>query len=381
MTSPRTRTCTDSSDGSFTASSFDGLEGYEDGSTGRRCYTLRLLDASSGLSPPVTPTQPPSPDRTHRQPPGTPGRARRRRPHRTLAPWHPRVLGTWVAIGFGALCARLPLWLLLQLGSLLGRVVWLVGGRRRRITEINLSLCFPDPELTAVERRRLGRSTFRHLGISIAETLVAWLGPGRPLDHRVTLEGFDELRAAARSGRGVLLVGAHFACMEFIGGPLSRALALDVVYRRNRNPAWEWLQVRGRGRYFRNLIERDDARGIVRALRNGHVVWYAPDQDYGPRNAVFAPFFGVPAATLTATSRIATLTGAAVFFMAQHRDLGRRRWRVQVYPLPDFPTNAPDADARQLNLIIETAIRVDPAQYLWLHRRFKTPPPGASSPY
>jgi KDO2-lipid IV(A) lauroyltransferase len=291
------------------------------------------------------------------------------------------VLGTWLAIGIGAVCARLPLGLLLRAGDLLGRAAWHVGGRRRRITETNLSLCFPAPAHAADARERLARATFRHLGISVAETLVAWLHPRRPLDHLITFEGFDALRTAAGTGHGVLLIGAHFACMEFIGGPLGRAIDLDVVYRRNRNPAWQWLQRHGRGQHFRHLIERDDTRAIVRALRNGRVVWYAPDQDYGPRHAVFAPFFGVPAATLTATSRIAALTGAHVFFMSQHRDLTRRRWCVQVSPVTDYPTGNPDADARRLNAIIETAVRVDPAQYLWLHRRFKTRPTGADRLY
>ncbi|MGA1676244.1 MAG: lipid A biosynthesis lauroyl acyltransferase [Pseudomonadales bacterium] len=301
------------------------------------------------------------------------GRRRRRTPA-----WHPRALLVWLLIACGWCIARLPLALLLRLGSRLGQVAWFFGGRRRAITETNLALCFP--ELSPEARATLGRAVFRHAGIGIAETLSVWLHPRRSLAPYVSLEGLDALRAAAQSG-GVLVLGGHFSALECVGPALADALPVAVVYRRNRNAAWEWLQVRGRRRYFSHLIERDETRSLTRALRAGHIVWYAPDQDYGPRHSVFAPFFGVAAATLAATARIVRLTGATVFFASQHRDDRQGRWTVRISRVHDYPGTDPVADATRINMLLEQAIRLDPAQYLWLHRRFKTRPAGAPPVY
>lgn len=301
----------------------------------------------------------------------------RRRRRRTPV-WHPRALLVWLLIAVGWCIARLPLAVLLRGGALLGRGAWWIGGRRRDITETNLRLCFP--ELDPAARSALGFAVFRHAGIGVAETLSVWLNPRRNLAPRICLEGVDALREAARRG-GVLVIGGHFSALECIGPALARALPMDVVYRRNRNAAWEWLQVRGRRRYFPNVIEREDTRSLIRALREGHIVWYAPDQDYGPKHSVFAPFFGVSAATLAATGRIVQLSGAAVFFASQHRDDVRGRWTVRISRIEDYPGSDPVADATRVNALLEQAIRIDPAQYLWLHRRFKTRPSGVPDPY
>lgn len=301
----------------------------------------------------------------------------RRRRRRTPA-WHPRALLVWLLIATGWCLARLPLAPLLRGGALLGRCAWRIGGRRRDITETNLRLCFPELDPSA--RAALGREVFRHAGIGIAETLSVWLNPRRNLAPRVCLEGADALRSAAQRG-GVLVIGGHFSALECVGPALASALPMDVVYRRNRNAAWEWLQVRGRRRYFPNVIEREDTRSLIRALREGHIVWYAPDQDYGPKHSVFAPFFGTTAATLAATGRIVRLGGAAVFFASQHRDEVPGRWTVRLAPIEDYPGSNPVADATRINALLEQAIRIDPAQYLWLHRRFKTRPDGVPDPY
>jgi KDO2-lipid IV(A) lauroyltransferase len=304
-------------------------------------------------------------------------RTLRRRRRRTPV-WHPRALLVWLLIAAGWCIARLPLSLVLRGGAWLGRCAWRIGGRRRHITETNLRLCFP--ELDDRAQASLGRDVFRHTGIGAAEALCVWLNPRRDLTSRIRLEGIDTLRSAAQRG-GVLVIGGHFSALECIGPALARALPLDVVYRRNRNAAWEWLQVQGRRRHFPNLIEREDTRALIRALRNGHIVWYAPDQDYGPRHSVFAPFFGINAATLAATGRVVRLSGAAVFFASQHRDDVRGRWTVRITPVEAYPGSDPVADATRINGLLEQAIRADPSQYLWLHRRFKTRPPGAPDPY
>jgi KDO2-lipid IV(A) lauroyltransferase len=285
------------------------------------------------------------------------------------------VWGSWLLIACGWLLARLPLRVLVTLGGATGRLAFRLAPSRRHITRMNLALCFPALDPTAQER--LAREVFRHTGVMLAETLVAWLAPRRPVAQRFTVHGIEHLRAAAAQGRGVLLVGAHFSCIDFASQALSNLIDLDVMYRKNRNPAWEWLQVHGRRHYFDGVIERDDTRTTLRRLKDGRILWYAADQDYGGRHSVFAPFFGIPAATITATARLARFNRSPVLFLAVHRDLDQLAWEVEISPvLEDFPSGDDVADASRINALVEAAVRRHPEQYLWLHRRFKTRPPG-----
>jgi Kdo2-lipid IVA lauroyltransferase/acyltransferase len=301
---------------------------------------------------------------------------RRKRP----APYHPRVWGAWMLIACGWLLARLPLRILVALGQAIGNLAFVVARSRRHITRVNLALCFP--ELDASAQQRLARDVFRHAGVSLCEQLVAWLNPRKPVARRFTVVGADHLRAAAAEGRGVLLVGAHFSCMDFASQALTQAVDIDVIYRANRNPAWEWLQVHGRQHYFDGVIERDDTRQVLRRLQAGRAIWYAADQDYGRKHSVFAPFFGIPAATITAGARLARFNDSPVLFIRQHRNLADLTWEVEIgAPIDGYPSGDDVADATRLNAIIEAAIRRDPAQYLWLHRRFKTRPAGEARPY
>lgn len=292
----------------------------------------------------------------------------------------PRVWGWWLAVGLGWLLVRLPLRWVMTTGEGLGLAAYHLARSRRQATEVNLALCFP--EWTDAERHRVARESFRHAGVCVVELLTAWLNPRRPLDHRFTISGVDHLTSAQAQGRGVLLLGAHFSCMDIIAQPLTVRTCFDVMYRRNRNPVLEWLQVHGRSHYFDAVIDRDDTRRTLRRLTAGHTIWYAPDQDYGRRRSVFAPFFGVPAATVTATARLARLKGSPVVFMSQYRNLDTLTWEVRLHaPLCDFPSGDDVADATRINAIIEAAVRERPEQYLWAHRRFKRRPEGLPNPY
>jgi len=295
-------------------------------------------------------------------------------------PYDPRVWGSWLAVAAAWLAARLPLRLLLAAGQGIGLAAYRLARGRRHITEVNLALCFP--ELSAAERDRLAREAFRHAGVSLAEMIMVWLNPGRSPTPRFTLHGVEHLERARAEGRGVMLVAGHFACIDIASRPVSELIPVDVVYRKNNNPAWEWLQVYGRRHYFQQVIERDDTRSLLQALKRGHVVWYAADQDYGPKHSVFAPFFGIQAATITATARLARFNGSPVVLISQHRSLDDLTWEVCFHPpLEDFPSGDDVADATRLNQLIEDAIRIRPAQYLWAHRRFKTRPAGEARPY
>jgi len=296
----------------------------------------------------------------------------------------PRCWPVWCLTAVAWLISRLPLRAVVGLGRISGNCLytlsgWL-GGSRRHITETNVRLCFP--ELDDRERAELARQSFIHTAIGAIESTQPWLHPGRDLRSRISLHGLEHLQAAAAAGRGVVLVGGHFSAMDIISQGLAAAVTMDVMYRKNRNPVWEWLQVNGRQRYFENVIERKDTRRLLRRLQAGHIVWYAPDQDYGPRHSVYADFFGVPAATITATARLAAFHASPVVFMSNFRNLDDMTWSVHFsQALADFPSGNEVADATRINRIIEAAIRQHPEQYLWMHRRFKTRPPGTPGVY
>ena len=298
-----------------------------------------------------------------------------------VRPPHPiRDLPSWAVVGLAWLIARLPIRGIYQLGRGLGTVAHRVMRDRRHVTQTNIRLCFP--ELRESAQHELARAAFQQVAVGALEIMIPWLNPKRNLLQRTEISGRQYLNAAIAEGRGVILLGAHFSTLDVVSQALSSCGPIDVIYRYNKNPVWEWLQQTGRRRYFNGVIERNDARNIVRCLRQGRVIWYAADQDYGPRHSVFAPFFNVPAATIVATMRLARLTGSPVLLMRQYRDNQRHRWHIDFQPhLKDFPTGDDHADAAYLNRLLEAAIRKHPAQYLWLHKRFKTRPGGESSLY
>jgi len=294
--------------------------------------------------------------------------------------YSPRVWDTWLVVAFGWLLARLPLRTISRVGILMGNLVYRLARRRRHITEVNLQMCFP--ELTSDERSSLVKQTMVHTSIGALEVVLPWLNPKRDLRERMTVTGVPHLEAAIAKGRGVVLIGGHFSAMDIVSQGLASAVDIDVMYRENKNPVWEWLQVAGRQRYFAGVIERTDTRQILRALKAGRTVWYAPDQDYGPKHSVFAPFFGVPAASITASSRLARFNNSPVLFMSHFRDWDALTWSVTFSPIIDgYPTDDDVADTTLINEILERAVRQHPEQYLWIHRRFKTRPAGEARLY
>ncbi len=292
----------------------------------------------------------------------------------------PKLWGTWALVGCGWLVARLPLPLLFPTGKRLGRLLFRFGGRRRRITAINLRLCFPDLGEDGIDA--LARRVFESVALGAFEICVAWLNPKRDLRTRTRVQGAELFQNAVAQGRGLVLLGGHFAVMDVVSRSLADLGPVDVMYRRNRNPVWEWLQVRGRRHYFQDVLERKDVRGALRSLKAGRALWYAADQDYGPKHSVFAPFFGVQAATITGAARLARANQSPVLMVTQHRDDATKTWTLKFEPAPPgFPSGDAQRDAAALNQAVEAAVRQHPEQYLWLHRRFKTRPPGETGLY
>lgn len=289
-----------------------------------------------------------------------------------------RELPVWLAIGLGVVAARLPWSWQRPLGAGLGVLLrWLLPGRRR-VVERQLTLCLP--ELDAAGRDALLRNNFRDLGIGVFEFLRAWWGSVDVQRAQVRIEGLEVLQRLRAQGRGVLLVSGHFMTLELCGRLLCDQVPLAGMYRPHATAAMEWAVKRGRLRYACAMFRRDELRPAVRHLKQGGLLWYAPDQDMRGRDAVFAPFFGLPASTITATHQLARLTGAAVvpFF---HRREGDRYVLRLADPLPDFPSADPVADSGRVNAAIEAMVREAPSQYLWLHKRFKRRPAGEPSLY
>jgi KDO2-lipid IV(A) lauroyltransferase len=287
---------------------------------------------------------------------------------------------TWLAAGLLWCITRLPYAWQLVVGRFLGHVISRLARDRRRIALTNLTLCFPD--LPERERQRLLDAHCASLGIALVETALSWWGSDRRLGKLATLTGLEHLRAALQQGRGAILLSAHFTTLEIGGRLLSLHAPFHVLYRSHKNPVIETLQRRARQRRFEKAIPRDDLRGMLTSLKQNRPVWYAPDQDFGRAHSVFVPFFGIPAATLTATSRLARVSGAPVVPFFQRRLPGARGYELTLLPaLEGFPGEDVEQDTRRIMTLIEERIRQQPDEYLWVHRRFKTRPPGAAPVY
>jgi KDO2-lipid IV(A) lauroyltransferase len=279
------------------------------------------------------------------------------------------------------LVAALPYTWQVPLGQGLGRCFGTLARYRRRIAATNLELCFP--ELSAGQRRELLEAHFAALGIGALETAVAWWGSDEKVRTLGEVVGREHLDAAMARGRGVILLTAHLVHLELGARFITFHQPFHALYRPHKNPLFDAVMRRERERRSRRApIDRVDIRRLLRALKQGHAIWYAPDQNYGPRNSILAPFFGVPALTVTATARLARLTGAAVVPYFPERLPDNGGFRVNVLPaLEDFPSGDPAKDAGRINRLVEEWIRHAPEQYLWVHRRFKKGPPGLRNIY
>lgn len=299
--------------------------------------------------------------------------ARRRKPVPSN-PTHPRHWGQWLVLGVLWLLARLPQGAALRVGEGLGAAAHRLWRSRRKVVERNLSLCFP--EMQPAERRDLCRRNFRFLGRGVAETALSWFG-GPAVDRiPLRIEGMEHLQAAEADGRPVILLCGHFMAVELAARLVGWQLHIGVIYKpMTKRPVFDRALLRGRSRTLAAVLPRDDIRNIVRTLKAGVPLWYAGDQDYGRRHSVFAPFFGVPAATITALTRLSRMSNARVVPLYFHAVPEDNSYRVVFEPaLEDFPSGDEVEDATRMNRILERAVLAHPAQYLWIHRRFKRQP-------
>lgn len=292
----------------------------------------------------------------------------------------PKYWASWVALGIIRLCTFLPYRIQMGIGSLLGYLSYVLLPRRKHIVKTNIRLAFP--ELNHAERKKLVLKTFASTGKGIFETAMAWWGSERRLKPMVTIKGLEHLQDALKQGKGVILLSAHFSSLELSGRLLSFSQPFQVTYKRAHNPLMEEILRHSRKKHFIDAINSYDTREMIKGLKKNIATWYAMDQDFGPRLHVFSPFMGVATCTLTTTSRLAKMSGALVvpYFPRRLDDSGK--YELTIHPaLENFPSGSEQQDADVINALITEHVRKAPDQYIWVHRRFKTRPPGEPDVY
>lgn len=298
-----------------------------------------------------------------------------------LALIKPRYWPWWLGIALLWCLTRLPYQTQLGVGRQLGRWVYRFAKRRRHIAQTNLKLCFPD--LSETQRQQLLYQHFESLGMGMLEMLDAWWLPNKFFQPLWEIHGTAHLQAALDRGKGVILLSAHFHALEVGGRLATLQTVIHAVYRPHEQPVIEYFFKNSREKYAEKAIPRNQVRDMLRSLKQNKTLWLATDQNYGHKNSVFAPFFGLPAATNTAISRFAQLSGARVIpFFIQRLDHQRGHYQVVFHPpLVNFPSGDNTQDAEQINRLIEKQICRAPEQYWWVHRRFKDRPVGTPEVY
>ena len=275
----------------------------------------------------------------------------------------------------------LPLTMLAFCGEWLGLALFALARERRRVCLVNLQRCFPD--MPVAHRQALARRHFRALARSIVERGILWWSSRARIARMVTLQGMAHLEAARARGP-VILLAPHFVGLDMGWSRLCLDQALASVYANQKNAVMNEALRRGRTRFGppRLFSRQDGIRPALTALRDGLPFYYLPDMDFGPRDAIFVPFFGVPAATITGLSRLARVAGAKVVPCITRMLPGGAGYELRCHPAWDnYPTDDVAADTRRMNAFIEERVLEMPEQYLWAHKRFKTRPAGEDKWY
>lgn len=271
----------------------------------------------------------------------------------------------------------LPLSVLSRVGEALGEVLYVLAAPRRKVVHINLRLCFP--ELSDEQRRRMARAHFRATTRSILERGILWWGSAERIRRTVTLSGTEHIAAAKAAGKPIILLAPHFVGLDMGGTRITMDYDIVSIYSMQNNPILNHWLLHGRSRFGNQLLlsRQDGVRHTVKGMKEGRPFYYLPDMDYGPKDSVFVPFFGVSTATITGLSRLAKMAGAVVIPCITTQRPGGGGYHTRCLPAwPDFPSADAVADTAYMNQQIEQWIAEQPEQYYWVHKRFKTRPPG-----
>ena len=287
---------------------------------------------------------------------------------------------TRIGIAFIWLLHFLPLWILALMGRGAGWLLYLLARERRHIALTNLKLCFPRQ--SEDERRRIARAHFQALARSLLEHGVLWWSSRARIQSLVRIEGLEHWQAVA--DRPVIWLAPHFVGLDMGGARIFTEWRLVSVYSRQKNPVFDQVLLRGRTRFVTPVLfsRQDGIRPVVKAIRDGLPFYYLPDMDFGERDSIFVPFLGVQAATITGLARLARLAGAVVVPAVTRQLAGSQGYELRFYPAwENYPTGDVADDTRRMNAFIEDRVREMPEQYYWVHKRFKTRPPGEQSLY
>lgn len=291
---------------------------------------------------------------------------------------HPKFWGLWLGLGIFRLILCLPYPVLVKIGLALGKLFSKLGfGKKRlRIAKKNLELCFPDYSEEQIQQI-LEKNT-QSIGMAIIETGMAWFWSDKRILKWSKIEGLEHLKNQP-NGVGTILVGVHFLTLELGARVMGLHHQGIGVYRPNDNPLLDWIQFRGRVRSNKAMLDRKDLRGMIRALKAGEMIWYAPDHDYGRKNSVYVPFFAFPTACTTSGTRmlLRSAPNSVVVPFTPMRNEDFSGYTIKISPMVDFSDCDDDiSTATKMNKVVEQEIMMAQSQYMWLHRRFKHLPDG-----
>ena len=291
---------------------------------------------------------------------------------------HPKFFPTWILILLMRIGVFIPFSTQVIIGRTIGKVMYPLMSKLRSTAYSNISHCFPEKKQSQVNA--LVKSHFEAIGISLFETANAYYASDKKIIKLLTTENEHFFKDALKQEGGIILLCAHF--MPLMLG--SRALLINHtianIYRPQNNKLFDQAMVKGYKNHGAVMIKSTDIRSIVKAINNSLPIWYAPDQDLGEKNSVFALLFGIPTATASATARLAKNNNTRVIPYSFIRTKKGYEMSFEE-PLQNFPSNNPVDDATTTNMILEKQIKKTPEQYLWIHRRFKTRPEGAKNFY
>jgi len=291
---------------------------------------------------------------------------------------HPKFYPTWILVFLMKISARIPFKVQLKIGRLIGRLMFIFSGHLKKVAKKNLGLCFPEKNKQQITF--LLKKNFEEMGISIFETANAYFADNSKISKRLVIKNDKYLQDAIQDGKSIILLASHFLSL-MLG---SRALLLNYsianIYRPQNNQLFDEVMRRGFVDNGAIMIKNSDTRSMLKAIKSKTPIWYAPDQDLGPKNTIFAPFFNITTATVSATSRLAHNSNTVV--IPYHFNRQKDNYIMEfLKPLRAYPTKDPVKDASKTNAILEKQILKYPDQYLWIHKRFKTRPDGETGYY
>lgn len=294
--------------------------------------------------------------------------------------YHPRYWPTWMGVGILKLLVLMPWSWQMRLGKGIGIVLFKLLKKRRQISHINLAIAFPS--LSNTELQQLNRDHFISMGQSVIESAMGWWGSEQQIRKLSHVEGIEHLESTLKN-HNVILLGAHFVCLEVGGRIMAQHMTPHSTYRPHQNALIEYLVAKQRSKQYGKAIAKDNIRGMIKSIKGGFPTWYATDQNYRGKNSIEVPFFGVNAPSNPGTSRLAKMTKAKVvpvicvrLHNANHANKtskdSRQGYLLKLLaPLESFPSEDLYQDTERLNGIIEDFIREYPEQYLWTHKRYK----------